>query len=291
MKKNTDIYKVYSYIFLVIFLIFFILFGIFKAGKININNQEKYTQKLISEIKYLDINFVKIFNQMNNIEFENYKISINEIDKKNLKNQKKEETKSNDNKENEENKDIKIFDLKRMNILTESKDINRQKIKDEVENMYLSIPTITLDLYQTKIEKNLILDFNSEYDNLTKFVQEENKIKTLEELVKLYSNLVKISENIFPREFDKLILKSKLNLFKAYSKLDNKEWEEILKDINLSIEEFSKIMSMKDITNQKIYSINKIYIMLNELEKSIDKKNEEIFLIKYKNIIEELNKM
>ena len=291
MKKNTDIYKVYSYIFLVIFLIFFILFGIFKAGKININNQEKYTQKLISEIKYLDINFVKIFNQMNNIEFENYKISINEIDKKNLKNQKKEETKSNDNKENEENKDIKIFDLKRMNILTESKDINWQKIKDEVENMYLSIPTITLDLYQTKIEKNLILDFNSEYDNLTKFVQEENKIKTLEELVKLYSNLVKISENIFPREFDKLILKSKLNLFKAYSKLDNKEWEEILKDINLSIEEFSKIMSMKDITNQKIYSINKIYIMLNELEKSIDKKNEEIFLIKYKNIIEELNKM
>lgn len=291
MKKNTDIYKVYSYIFLVIFLIFFILFGIFKAGKININNQEKYTQKLISEIKYLDINFVKIFNQMNNIEFENYKISINEIDKKNLKNQKKEDTKSNDNKENEENKDIKIFDLKRMNILTESKDINWQKIKDEVENMYLSIPTITLDLYQTKIEKNLILDFNSEYDNLTKFAQEENKIKTLEELVKLYSNLVKISENIFPGEFDKLILKSKLNLFKAYSKLDNKDWEEILKDINLSIEEFSKIMSMKDITNQKIYSINKIYIMLNELEKSIDKKNEEIFLIKYKNIIEELNKM
>ena len=297
MKKSMDIYKIYAYIFLAIFIILFSVFGIVKVTQANTNNNEKYVRKVISEIKYLDINFVKLFNQMNNIEFDNYKISINEIDKKSLKDKKedksneKNSSKSNEDEENEENRDIKIFDLKRINILTESKDINWQKIKDVVENMYLSIPTITLDLYQTKLDKKDILEFNSEYDNLTKFVQEENKEKTLDELVLLYSKMVKISENVFSKEFDKLILNTKLNLFKGYSKLDSKNWEKILKDIDRSIEEFSKILTIKDIEKQKIYSINKIYIMLNELKSSINIENTEIFLIKYKNIVEELNKM
>ena len=297
MKKSMDIYKIYAYIFLAIFIILFSVFGIVKVTQANTNNNEEYVRKVISEIKYLDINFVKLFNQMNNIEFDNYKISINEIDKKSLKDKKedksneKNSTKSNEDEENEENRDIKIFDLKRINILTESKDINWQKIKDVVENMYLSIPTITLDLYQTKLDKKDILEFNREYDNLTKFVQEENKEKTLDELVLLYSKMVKISENVFPKEFDKLILNTKLNLFKGYSKLDSKNWEKILKDIDRSIEEFSKILTIKDIEKQKIYSINKIYIMLNELKSSINIENTEIFLIKYKNIVEELNKM
>ena len=297
MKKSMDIYKIYAYIFLAIFIILFSVFGIVKVTQANTNNNEEYVRKVISEIKYLDINFVKLFNQMNNIEFDNYKISINEIDKKSLKDKKedksneKNSSKSNEDEENEENRDIKIFDLKRINILTESKDINWQKIKDVVENMYLSIPTITLDLYQTKLDKKDILEFNREYDNLTKFVQEENKEKTLDELVLLYSKMVKISENVFPKEFDKLILNTKLNLFKGYSKLDSKNWEKILKDIDRSIEEFSKILTIKDIEKQKIYSINKIYIMLNELKSSINIENTEIFLIKYKNIVEELNKM
>ena len=48
-------------------------------------------------------------------------------------------------------------------------------------------------------------------------------------------------------------------------------------------------MTKKDIEEQKQYAINKIYIMLSELQKSTDKKDVQIFLIKYKNMLEELN--
>ncbi len=309
MKKNKNIYKVYAYIFLIIFLIFFTTFGIYKIVKLNNKKDEQISEKVSAEIKYLDSNFLKLFNQMNNIEFENYKISINEINKEFSEDKKNSEdngnlkfngeegennnskTKSGEEDTKSQEEKIKIFDLKRTNILTANEDVDWNKVKYEVENMYLSIPTITLDLYQTQINKQDILNFNSEYDNLTKFTQEKNKKEVLNQLVKLYESLIKFSDNILTEEPEKIIIKTKLNIFKAYSKLDDKKWNEISKDVNLAIEEFSKIMSKKEIKKQKIYGINKTYIMLNELQKSLEKENIEIFLIKYKNIVEELNKM
>ena len=36
------------------------------------------------------------------------------------------------------------------------------------------------------------------------------------------------------------------------------------------------------------YNINKAYIMINELKNSVNLKDNEVFLIKYKNLLEEL---
>ena len=40
---------------------------------------------------------------------------------------------------------------------------------------------------------------------------------------------------------------------------------------------------------KKKYNINKTYILLEELKNSLSKKDTEIFYIKYKNLLEEIN--
>ena len=93
MKK----YKIIGYIFLIIFLILVISFGIYRVISANTdNNKNKIKEKAESEERYLDENLIKIFNQMNNIQFENYKISISKVNTSNTEtsqsNQKNEES-------------------------------------------------------------------------------------------------------------------------------------------------------------------------------------------------------
>ena len=56
-------------------------------------------------------------------------------------------------------------------------------------------------------------------------------------------------------------------------------------------EEFSKLMTSTNMKEQKQYSTNKSYIMINELYKTANIKDTKIFLIKYKNTLEELENM
>ena len=44
-----------------------------------------------------------------------------------------------------------------------------------------------------------------------------------------------------------------------------------------------------NIEQSKQYTISKVYIMINELQNAVQIQDESIFLIKYKNIIEEMN--
>ena len=48
------------------------------------NDKNKLSEKTENEIKYLDENLIKIFNQMNNIKYESYKISVNTANPSNM---------------------------------------------------------------------------------------------------------------------------------------------------------------------------------------------------------------
>ena len=332
-------YKIRAYIFLAIFLILVIGFGIYNVMATSKNNDKnKLSEKTENEIKYLDENLIKIFNQMNNIKYESYKISVNTANPSNMeegtnqsnqkgsgssgntsesgtssgksdestkssesnnsggksgsnkgessKNQSSNETSGSDSSSSETGQ--KKYELQEEGILTQSLDIDWQTVKNDVEKMYLSIPTITLDLYQTTINDQNILNFNTEFDNLTKIVQKENKVETLRQLCKIYEIYVKFLEENNSSEQEKVVAKTKLDIFKAYSSLDDNNWEEISNYMKSASEEFSKLMTSLDMKEQKQYSINKSYIMINELYKATNIKDPKIFLIKYKNTLEEL---
>ena len=78
-------YKIRAYIFLAIFLILVIGFGIYNVMATSKNNDKnKLSEKTENEIKYLDENLIKIFNQMNNIKYESYKISVKTANPSNM---------------------------------------------------------------------------------------------------------------------------------------------------------------------------------------------------------------
>ena len=111
----------------------------------------------------------------------------------------------------------------------------------------------------------------------------------LDELSKLYNYLPNFSQNILDDEIEKVLIETKNNILKVYSKLDSKNWKEISEDIKQASNSFSKLLTNTNIDSSKQYSINKIYIMINELQNAINVQDETIFLIKYKNILEEMN--
>ena len=302
MKK----YKKIAYILLIIIISVLSVTVYANASK---EDRESKQEKNFSEVEFLETKLLNLFNEMNNIETRNYNISASEISTQaeNQKNSENsggsqegtssqseggslgEKTSSSNKSSDTESKTSQKFDLVEKGILTSSEDVNWKDIKNEIEILYSSIPTITLDLYQSNTNQQDILNFNKEFDNLTMAAKEEKKEETLNELSKLYDYMPKFMENSTDDQLQKTVTETKANILKAYSKLDQKNWEEISNDIKQAIDIYSKLLTDTNIDQSKQYTIGKIYVMINELQNAVKLQDESIFLIKYKNIIEEMN--
>ena len=309
-----------------IFIILLILLSIFLVYKVSgkDESQDKIQEKSLSSIKYFDNKFTDLFNEINNIKFENYTISVTEPkEEENTTETNKEDTtgkksedsptedgnskkddssqKSGDSKKDgssgsseksnenvQENK--KKYNIEEKGILTRDTEVNWKQIKNETEKMYTSLYPVILDLYKTNINKEEISNFNREFDKLTKAINDENKKDTLKELSSLYGYLPKFVEECTDDENEKVVIKTKNDIFRAYSILDEEDWENISDYANDALQEFSKLAERSEIQKNK-YNINKAYIMLKELQGAIELKEKDIFLIKYKNLLEELENM
>lgn len=299
MKK----YKLYIYIILIIIAI---VIGYIIYKTVNKENKQDLPSKTLSEIRYLENNFLSLFNEMNCIKFESYKITTNTI-KENETSESSSSSSSQENtsKSSGENSDLtssqessnntsnttsdKEYNLENSGILTQSSNnIEWKGIKNQVENIYVLLPTITLDLHQIDIDNNKIIAFNTEYDNLSKTVKEENKEQSLIELSILYDYLPTFMDKSNATEKDKIILRTKNNIFKAYIKLDSANWASMGDDIKNATEEYTKLIATPENSTSNQTAISKTYIQINELQNAITLQDKEIFLIKYRNTLEDL---
>ena len=312
MKK----YKIFLFIFLIIVIIVLSVFLYFNISR---GNNQNSKEKSLSEVEYVETKLVTLFNELNNIESRNYTVSVKEIESPS-KEENSESSSSSNSKESteqqsqgqeqnqgqqdqggktndsdsqggQEEKTTQEFEMKETGILTKNEDINWEHLKTEIENLYTSIPTITLDLYEMQIPRENILSFNQEFDKLTISVKEENKENTLQELSNIYNYIPTFVENISDSDVYKVVINTKNNLFKAYSKLDSGNWEEISNDVKTTIDTYAGLVTNTNIEKEKQQSVNKIYIMLNELQNAVNVQDTSVFLIKYKNVLEEMNNL
>ena len=254
-------------------------------------NEQNPQEKAFSEIQYIETNLVSLLNDLNNIDSRNYSISITEIRKQNNnENSESQNSSSNTTTSESVNSDSveEKYDLIQNGILTASRDINWNDIKGKIEILYSSIPEITLDLYNLNINQNDILQFNKEFDNLTEIVRNEKKEESLTQLSKIYDFMPKFVKNITDDEVYKTTIESKSNIIRAYSKIDIQNWQDISNDVKQALDIYSKLLTNNDSKNSK-QNISKIYVMLGELQSSSNNKNQSAFLIKYRNILEEMN--
>ena len=311
MKK----YKKFLFLFLIIVITTLSAFLYTTLGK---GNSQDEKEKTLAEVEYLEKKIVTLLNELNNIESRNYNLSVSEIskedssqseqdtqekesksngeeesqDKRNQNSQEQgEDSARNSNTSSGEDEENEEYTLKETGILTNVNNINWENLKTEVENLYLPVPTITLDLYSVEIPRDDILGFNQELDNLTMVVKEENKEKTLENLSRLYEYIPRFAKMVTDNTTYRAVIETKNDLFKAYSKLSYKNWDEISNDLKQAIDVYSNQLINTNKDSDKQYVINKIYIMLNELQNAVNMQDESIFLIKYKNILEEMNNL
>lgn len=299
MKK----FKIISYIILLIVLVILALTVYTSATQ---DNSKDEKEKVVSEIRYLDTKLVDLFNNMNNIEMRNYKIYTTKIEES-----RSAETTGGGNSSSESGQNSKgtnsdsssssggsnttntekNYEMTESGILTSSRDIDWTACKNEVELIYTSISTITLDLYKQNVTQEDILNFNKELDSLTASLQEENKQTALDNLIKIYEYIPRFAQNVSDDTLYKTVLETKLHVFKAYSKLDTKDWGTMATNLTDAINVYSSLLTNTGIETGKQSSINKGYVMLNELKNAVDLQNDSIFLIKYKNLLEEINNL
>ncbi len=302
-----------GYIVLIIIVIVLSLTIYTNASK---NNENELKDKTFSQIKYLEGKIANLLNSMNNIEVRNYSVVTSEMtkattEKSNSKNKssgnsseqgggktssggtsESEQSSTEDSSEGDTSSKEETqqkFELKSTGVLTKKEDINWDIVKNEVENLYTSLPSITMDLYQFNINQEDILGFNTEYDKLTKAIKDEKKEESLTELTNVYEYLPKFLRGSEQEELYTTLIETKWHIFKAYSKLDGQNWQEISNDVKSAIDTYAKLLSNTEIDARKQYNISKGYVMINELQNAVNINDSAVFLIKYKNLLEEMN--
>ena len=313
MKK----YRIIAYIVLITVIIIISSVIYVNANK---NPEEDEKQKVSSEMEFLEDKLLDLLNMMNNIQTSKYKVTVKEVPTE-TQGSKKENTSSSENQSSEsssqgENKseensntrgsdsegsssqssseqsngeESKKYELELNGILSGNQQIDWKNVKGEIEELYISVPTITLDLYEININKDEILNFNKEYDNLIATVKNENKEEVLGILNNLYSYMPKFVQNTNDDNSYKTVVETKSYIISAYSKLDTENWDSINDDIKKAIDIYSKLLTDTNIDKEKQYSLNKSYVILNEIQNAVNIKDKSVFLIKYKNLIEERN--
>lgn len=277
-------------------------------AKIHGENQK---EKAFSEVKFLESKILNLVNSMNNIESRNYNVITSDLSKETTEKSDSDGSSSKsglggdssgkssagegssgssgEGATTQDEQSKKKFELKSKGVLTNTENINWDSAKNEIESLYTSLPAITMDLYQLNINQEDILGFNTEYDNLTKAVKDEKKEETLAKLTKVYEYLPKFSRSLGQDEVYTTLLETKYNILKGYSKLDSQNWKEISNDIKNAIDSYSKLLTNTNVDARNQYNISKGYIMLNELQNAVNIQDVSVFLIKYKNLLEEIN--
>ena len=303
MKK----FKIISYIILVIVLVVLALTVYTSATQ---NNEQDEKEKATSEIRYLDTKFVDLLNNMNNIETRNYQIYTTKIEEsRSAENSgggssggnstsdsntssSSDSTSTQDNSDQAQTEETnKNYEMQAAGILTTNRDIDWTSCKNESELIYTSISTITLDLYRLNVSQEDILNFNKDLDTLTVSLEEENKQLALDNLVKIYEYIPKFAQTVVDDTLYKTVLETKLNVFRGYAKLDSGDWTGISTNIVDAINAYATLLTNTEIDANKQTSVNKGYVMLNELKNAVDTQNTSVFLIKYKNLLEEINNL
>ena len=183
-------YRMIAYIVLVAIIIVITSVIYVNANK---NPEQEEKQKISTKLKFLEDKLVNLINMMNNIQTSKYNVTVKEIPSQSQGNEKENESSSqsqseenNNQEENESNnkeqsgsqeqgnlqnsssqnsqsesdsEENKKYELELNGILNENEQIDWENVKGDIEELYISIPTITLDLYKTNVNKDEILKY------------------------------------------------------------------------------------------------------------------------------------
>ena len=184
--------------------------------------------------------------------------------------------------------EILYLDNKFSNIYNylETDNIGWDKIKIEIKDIYASWNYIIIDLSSNNQIKNTdIINFGKNLDEIYIGIEQKNSDIIFLNMGKLYNLISVYANNTKLDEQKKLELKSKEYLFNAFSLIDTNNWDLIGENIVNAEELFYNYLNQVSNAIKDNSKANKVYISIKELENAIRLKNEELFVIKLKIVL------
>lgn len=287
------------------FILLFVLTGC--SNQNNQNNQDNLKSKIKEEISYLDNNLISTLNIVNNLSYDNYKVSRKNIQSNKSDNNEKQnnsteqesqpsgdlsqqggKTESNSENSGNSSQTQSIMTMEKNGVLTSrDKKTDWDLLKGLLEALYSSWSTIALDMNGLNINSEDILSFNTFLNDATKSVKDENKKDTMNNLLKLYALLPKYSSSVADDIFTNL-LDTKVQVLNAYVLTEDKNWDEINKRLENAINEYGNIINNVEINTRNSAGVSQTYILLKELQRCTSVKDVDIFYINYKNFMQEI---
>ena len=293
--------KLYIFIFLIITI--FALSGCKNSETKDLNS------KVNEEINYMSVSLISILNKLNNISFENYYVTTEEVSKDSNPSSEQEsnsmqssaemndEDKSKNSNQNvtggdggQQDNKISVSTIKAKRVLSEDRtNIDWTTIKNDIESFYLTWNSIIIDLYKLGVNNQDILNFSSKLDETVINIKNENKVDSLRLLSELYSIIPTFMNSYVSDQTDINIQLARSYVINAYALVEKNDWNSINDQIKKAEEAFNNVMTDVNFINEKNYNVNKTYVSLKELQNSISLNDPDVFYIKYKTFMEEIN--
>ncbi len=300
MKKNVIIIIV-SIIIVILVLSSLVVFA--SSGRKELTLEEKVTQ----EIKYVDNYLVSMLGDFNGLNIGRYLKEDNSSEwqfdslQDNSKSKSKNETtnsesssseKSSKNQEESQSKDHLLNnkpnskDTKNGVLANQGKyETQWETIQTQIENLYQTWNTISIDLNSLNVDGKTILAFNDFLNTSTQSIKKKDKLKAMNEVVKLYQLLPKYSRNYRYDSKETNVLDIKSSVVTAYVDVSNEDWRSAKKQLSGAITQFTSLLNSVDQNFQNQTLVNQCYILVNELNKAITLQDKEIFFIQYQNLM------
>ncbi|MCI9087016.1 MAG: hypothetical protein HFJ32_00410 [Clostridia bacterium] len=303
MKKNVIIIFV-SIIVVILVLSSLVVFA--SNGKQELTLEEKATQ----EIKYIDNYLVSMLGDFNGLHIGSFlkednssewqfdslqasqKSNSNTQSSNSENNSEGNSEKSSKNEEESQSKDHLINNKPNSKdaqngVLANQGKYNTQwdTIQTQIENLYQSWNTISIDLNTLNVDGKSILAFNDYLNSSTQSIKKKDKKAAMEEIAKLYQLLPKYSENYKPNSKETNVLEIKNAVVTAYVYVSNEDWASAKKQLSGAITQFTNLLNSVGQNFQNQTLVNQCYILVNELNKAIGLQDREIFFIQYQNLM------
>lgn len=294
--------------FYLVFVICFV-FVLSLIGCKNKTGSEDIKLKIIQEIDYLDTKIVGMLNLLNNISLQEYTITSEEISlgKKSTnsnasgsegqnsgkesanKEGQMETNQPNTQSQSKNENDISITQISTQNVLeSDENNIDWGKIKSEIETINEAWAIVVLDLSSLNVEKNNILNFSSILDETILSIKNEDKKNSLKNLARLYSIIPNFGKEVIAENNIQNIKEIKSNIINAYVIVDENTWIEVENNIMEAEKNLKNLISDARYMENKEYKVNKIYVLLKELQNSLSYRDKKLFYVKYKNLMESI---
>lgn len=322
MKKQISKYLLTSLI-----VIFTILLATLIYIKFFSNNKDNeyaiLTEKAEGEVEYLDYTIIELMNKLNNISYSRYQVTIKEVNESEQLNnsssnsesagngmQTQEQGSSNqegsksgvnssgsndNNSNNSESESLNQSEartsrLAQVDSLLNSNydDVPWDEISYGVETIYTAWPSISLDMKALNINDSDISNFSTTLDGVAQAVKVQDKNSTLINLYNLYILLPKYLSYFLSDEYTLNVYNTKAYVLSSYVSADSQNWEDMNTNVTNAINTLSKNMNSADINDTEKSTIEKSYVLLEELKRGIGLEDKEIFYLKYKLAMEQL---